>query len=77
METKLPEMVPLGEASSNLAEIGYDGAGEKLYVRFRSGGLYCYSAVSATLFEDFLNSKSKGRFLHNLIKPNCPAEKLT
>ena len=49
--------------SSNVLEIGYDAGGGELHVRFRSGGYYVYFDVPAVLFQEFLPSESKGRFV--------------
>ena len=49
--------------SSNVLEIGYDAGGGELHVRFRSGGYYVYFDVPAVLFQEFLTSESKGRFV--------------
>jgi len=39
-------------------------------VRFQNGYSYSYSGVPVSVFEEFLNSGSKGGFLNSAIKPN-------
>ena len=53
-------------ASSNIDSIGFDNNG--LTVRFKSGNTYQYGDVDLTLFNEFLNSGSKGQFFNTKIK---------
>lgn len=57
--------------SSNLAEIGYDEYGAKLYVRFRNDGsrLYVYEIVPPIVWLGLLNCHSKGSYLRTQIIP--------
>jgi curved DNA-binding protein CbpA len=48
--------------SGCVRSIGHDGL-NKLFIEFRSGGLYVYRGVPATLYAALLHSKSKGRFV--------------
>ena len=53
--------------SSNVECIGYeDGVIE---VHFNNGYVYQYTS---SLFDEFLNSESKGRFVHQRLKDNFP-----
>ena len=54
--------------SSNIAEIGYDAGTQELRVRFNSGLEYVYLDVPGTVFSDFLDADSKGKFLNQNIK---------
>ena len=54
--------------SSNVEAIGYDEGLRELAVRFKSGGTYVYHDVPKSVFDDFLESESKGRFIANEIK---------
>ncbi|MHB8635771.1 MAG: DnaJ domain-containing protein [Fimbriimonadaceae bacterium] len=42
--------------------VGHDGR-NKLFIEFRSGGLYAYDDVPPTLYRDLLREKYKGRFV--------------
>jgi hypothetical protein len=55
-------------SSSNVASIGYDSDNMILEVEFLSGGLYEYYNVPEFLFNDFINSPSKGQFFDQHIK---------
>jgi len=62
--------------STNITHMGYDDSDESLnqqdlYVMFNGGGLYVYHDVLASDIEGILNTRSKGKFLNNTIKPNC------
>ena len=61
-----PEMQPV--SSSTIEEVGYDEAGEKLWVRFKDVGLYAYSDVPKEVFEEMLSCRSAGRYFHQNIK---------
>jgi hypothetical protein len=54
-------------ASSNLVSIGYDEETLTLEVEFYSG-IYQYFDVPLYVFEELLNSDSKGSYLHGSIK---------
>ena len=62
--------------SSQIAKIGYDGESSKLVVEFKKGGTYSYSDVPPNVFEGLANSDSKGKYLHNFIKPHYTAERV-
>ena len=49
-------------SSSNVSAIGYeDGI---IQVRFKNGSVYQYFSCSESLFQSFLNTSSKGKFVH-------------
>lgn len=54
--------------SSAMTKIGYDG--NNLFVKFVKTGWYKYLNVPATLFDEFRNAESKGKFFHRRINPN-------
>lgn len=59
--------------SSNVSAIARDGT--ILYIRFLDSATYAYPK-SGELYEDMLNSKSKGKFVWNkLIRPRVPYSK--
>lgn len=62
----LPEMQSVG--SSTIKEIGYDEAGEKLWVKFKDGGLYFYSDVPKEVYEEMLSVRSVGRYFHQNVR---------
>lgn len=56
-------------ASSTLLSIGYEPESNTLEVEFKSGGVYQYYNVPDAIYQQFMNSDSKGKFLHAYIKP--------
>jgi hypothetical protein len=51
--------------SSCIKSIGYEEEKNELFVEFNSGKIYKYPNCSKTLYENFMNSTSKGRFLND------------
>ena len=49
--------------SSNVSSIGYDIPRRECWVRFHSGATYVYENVSPEVYDEFLHSGSKGRFV--------------
>lgn len=65
----MPEMIFVD--SSNVEAIGYDAQTQELHVRFvKSGETYVYYAVDEWVFQEFMQSDSKGTYLNTKIKPN-------
>lgn len=62
--------------STNLEWVSYDEDEEKLYVQFRSGGLYEYDNVPQKIFDGLLKAGSKGRYHAIKIKWQYPYKKL-
>lgn len=60
--------------SSNISAIGYEDG--TLRVRFNDGSEYDYYGVPENVFQDFLQSNSKGKFLHQNIKGQYQYAKL-
>lgn len=58
--------------SSNVAEIGYDDEEMVLYVRFNKGALYFYEGVPPDVWDEFVYTESKGRFIHTHLKDRYP-----
>lgn len=54
--------------SSVLSAAAYLPAQRKLYLRFRSGDLYCYFDFPAQQYRDFLAADSKGRYFSSYIR---------
>ena len=59
-------------ASTNIASIGFDEPSETLEVEFFNGTVYQYYNVGAALFEQLMESSSKGRFLNAYIRSAYP-----
>ena len=59
-------------ASSNVASIGYDTTNETLEVEFGSGAIYQYYNVGQVMYDQLLQSPSKGQFLNAYIKNAYP-----
>ncbi|MDP8239133.1 MAG: KTSC domain-containing protein [Candidatus Hatepunaea meridiana] len=55
--------------SSNLEAIGYNEEEQILRIRFLSGGEYEYYEVPQSIFEELLDSPSKGSYFNRKIKP--------
>jgi hypothetical protein len=46
--------------SKMLSAVAYNGEWRQLYLRFRSGDVYCYRDVPAEEYEELLAAESKG-----------------
>ena len=53
--------------SSVIEKVGYENC--IFILRYINGGVYAYSDVPKSVYEDFLNADSKGKFLSANIKP--------
>lgn len=62
-----PEMIPT-PGSTSVEEIGYDAEAEEVFVRYRSGGLYAYLGVPATVWEELRAARSTGSFVNQVLK---------
>lgn len=58
MTTTLPDMSPV--ESSNIDKIGYSGQDRKMFIRFKSGGVYQYDDVPEVAHKAFMAAPSKG-----------------
>ncbi len=58
--------------SSDIRSVGYDPASRTLEVEFNSGGVYQYSDVPETVYQDFMRATSKGSYFHHHIKGRYP-----
>lgn len=59
-------------ASSTIVSVGYDAGSETLEVEFKNGGIYQYFNVPGAVYQQFMESGSKGQFLHANIKNSFP-----
>lgn len=57
-------------SSSAVSEITYDDKTRTMIVRFTNGRVYEYSNVPQDVYEDFLNSPSKGQHFNQFIAKN-------
>jgi KTSC domain len=62
----MPEMIYVD--SSNVEAIGYDDDTQELHVQFVSSGYYVYNSVPRPVFDDLMNSPSKGSFINREVK---------
>jgi hypothetical protein len=72
MPNTIPVMKPC--ASSAFVAHGYDPAAQRLYLRFKSGGLYAYNDVSTDLYAGLTSAESMGRFYREHIAGSYKAE---
>lgn len=63
-------------ASSNLHSVDYESWSGTLTITFRSGSVYEYYGVPASVCEDLLAADSPGRFHHEHIKNNYPCKRI-
>ena len=61
-----------GVQSSNVGAIGFDQASQTLEVEFLNGSVYQYYGVPDHLYEQIMQTPSKGSFLHTYIKNQYP-----
>jgi hypothetical protein len=54
--------------SSNVKSIGYETATSTLKVEYKSGYKYEYENVPANIFDELLESVSKGKYMNQVIK---------
>ena len=62
------QWVPL--ESKMLSAVSYSEAWQQLYLRFRSGDVYCFRGVVPERYREFLAAGSKGRYFLEHIR-NC------
>lgn len=58
--------------SSNVNTIGFDMETSTLQVVFHNGYAYNYNNVPYNVYHDFINSSSKGQFVHIYLKDRFP-----
>ncbi|WP_145616818.1 KTSC domain-containing protein [Nitrospirillum bahiense] len=59
-------------ASSNVSSVGYDPASQTLEIQFHNGSIYQYYNVTETVYENLMQSPSKGGYLNTYIKNSHP-----
>ena len=55
-------------SSSSVRRAGYDSTFRRFYVQFVSGATYVYDDVPNEVYLDFLASRSKGKFIYDVIR---------
>ncbi|MGG5412759.1 KTSC domain-containing protein [Edwardsiella tarda] len=55
-------------SSSNIQSIGYDQLNMVLEVAFHSGGIYQYMRIPSMVYQNLMQSGSKGEYFHRHIK---------
>lgn len=61
-------------SSSDIASIGYDNG--TLYIAFISGGVYSYTGVPESIFQNLMSAGSHGKYFHANIKNNYPYSRI-
>ena len=63
-------------ASGHILNAQYDDETETMIIEFNNGSRYRYSNVDSVVFTTFMDSPSKGNYLHKVIRQVCPCVKL-
>jgi len=71
---KVLKKIPI--ASGHILNAEYDDENQVMFIEFNNGSRYRYSNVDSVVFTAFMDSPSKGNYLHKVIKQVCPCEKL-
>ncbi|HBO44381.1 MAG TPA: hypothetical protein DD670_10700 [Planctomycetaceae bacterium] len=62
-----PDVCEVLVESSHIISAGYDRATGILYIKFVGGHVYAYLDVPESVFLDFLDAESHGRFMHGCV----------
>ena len=62
--------------SANIKSIGYDGPSKVLEVEFLNSAVFQYNNVSESLYKEFMNSSSRGSFLHTYLRDGYGGKKI-
>lgn len=55
--------------SSNISEVGYDGASQTLEIMFKDGKIYQYFDVPEHIYQGLINpSDTPGKFFHSNVR---------
>ncbi len=58
--------------SSALARVAYDHRLQRLHIEFRDGSAYVYLDVPPTVYQELLDSQSRGSYFNNRIRNAFP-----
>ena len=53
--------------SSRISQFGYDADAATVLVRFTDGTPWCYRGVPAEVWDEFVRSSSKGKFISDVL----------
>ena len=62
--------------SRMLAAVAYSDDWQHLYLRFRSGDVYCYRGVPVERYQELLAAESKGRYCREHILNRVPYDRI-
>lgn len=62
--------------SRMLAAVAYNDDWKQLYLKFRSGEVYCYRDVPAEQYEELLAADSKGTYVRGHILKQYPYQRI-
>ena len=65
-------MLATAVESTTLTAVGYDAAGQLLWLEFRSHAVYCYFDVPAAVHHALLVAHSKGSYFNQHIRGRFP-----
>ena len=63
--------------SSVLSGFRYDPDGQQLWLRFRTGHLYVYQTVPATVIQALIEATSQGQYFNSAIRGCFPCLRLS
>jgi uncharacterized protein len=75
-EEEVAKMEREAVSSSTIVSAGYDSGSETMEIEFKNGGVYQYYNVPQAIYDSFLASDSKGKFLHANIKSSFPCSRV-
>ena len=62
--------------SKMLAAVAYDRDWQQLYLKFRSGEIYCYRGVPVQQYQELLAADSKGKYFRRGILNRYPYQRI-
>jgi len=62
--------------SRMLTAIAYNHDWQQLYLKFRSGDIYCYRAVPLERYQELLTADSKGKYVLSQILNRRPYQRI-
>lgn len=62
--------------SKMLSAVAYNDDWQHLYLRFRSGDIYCYRGVPVERYRELLAANSKGEYARNHILNHFPYHRI-
>jgi hypothetical protein len=62
--------------SKMLAAVGYNRHWQQLYLKFRSGDVYCYRGVPVEQYQELLDADSKGTYVRGHIMNRYPYQRI-